>query len=68
MRARVWVAMIDWIDGGVEDTDELRVRACCANEAERIARAIWSAKTGQRYPHCSITKVSCTLPHEVGVL
>lgn len=67
MRQRVWVALIDWIDGPVEDTDEFRVRACSAKDAERIALDRWIEQTGRKYPHCKIASIACVPPHDVGV-
>jgi hypothetical protein len=63
----VWVALIDWIDGDVEDTDEFVVQARSAKEAERMARAIWVAKFRMTYPRCRITNIFCRPPHDVGV-
>lgn len=62
MRAKEWVALVDWIDGDVEDTDEFRIRAVSAEEAEAKVRAIWSVTNGAKYPHCRIKNVSCESP------
>lgn len=51
--------MVDWHDGGVEDTDELRVAADSAAEAESLVRNIWSATNRAAWRHSRITGVVC---------
>lgn len=51
--------MVDWLDGGVEDTDELRVAANSAAEAESLVRNIWSATNRAVWPHSRITAITC---------
>lgn len=62
MSTKAWVALIDWQDGDVEDTDEFMVRADSAASAESMVRAIWSITNGAKYPHARIKNVSCHAP------
>lgn len=54
---RAYIAVISWIDGEVEDADELRVFAESAEAAKTLAREIWLRATSPRWPTCRITSV-----------
>jgi hypothetical protein len=62
MATSAWIALIDWVDGNVEDTDEIRVFANTAAEAELAAHTRWSATTGAEWPHCRIERIEIFSP------
>lgn len=55
---RKHTVIIDWIDGDVEDSDEIVVFADSADEAARKARAKWRMTIGAKWPNCRIAAVS----------
>lgn len=59
---KAWIALVDWIDGEVEDTDEILVYASTRADAVKKARALWSETKGAEWPHCQIEKVDCYPP------
>lgn len=54
MPQKTWIVCIDWIDGGVEDSDEVRVVAPSAAAAVKAAIREWGGVTNARYPHCKM--------------
>lgn len=62
MPARRWIVLIDWIDGDVEDSDEVRVSAETAAEAIRKARTTWRMTIGAKWPHCRIAQSKILTP------
>lgn len=62
MATKAWIALIDWIDGKVEDTDEIRVHANTAEEAEAAARIAWSMTKGAEWPQCRIDRIEVFPP------
>lgn len=62
---RAWICFIHWVDGGPEDdpstlhydADELRVFAETAEQAKKIARAIWSATNRAKQRHDRIDEI-----------
>jgi len=62
MAKKAWIALVDWIDGEVEDTDEIRVHADNAGEALKTARAAWSITKGDEWPHCRIKNITVSPP------
>lgn len=48
------IVLISWIDGDVEDCDEVRVSADTDAEALRKARQKWRMTIGAQWPHCRI--------------
>jgi len=55
--------LVDWIDGSVEDTSELRVTAENERDAILFAIADWHQEA-QQWPHCRITRVWIPEPEE----
>ena len=55
----VW---INWIDGDVSDTDEIRVFADTDDEAKQKAKKKWRMTNGAEWPHCRIEKVEIVTP------
>ena len=47
-----WIVLIDWIDGEIEDSDEVLVSASSAAAAVKEAVQEWGRVTTSRYPHC----------------
>lgn len=62
MAKKAWIALIEWIDGKIEDTDETRVYAGTAGKAKSAARAAWSATNGAKWPHCRIKRIEVFPP------
>lgn len=62
MAKKAWIALVDWIDGEVEDTDEIRVYANTAAQAVEFARRDWSATNGAEWPHCRIKHIEVCPP------
>lgn len=62
MAKKAWIALVDWIDGEVEDTDEIRVQADTAGDALKAARAAWSTTKGAEWPHCRIEHITVSPP------
>jgi hypothetical protein len=54
---RAYIAVISWIDGEVEDADELRVFAESAESAKSLAKEIWLRAKSPRWPTCRISSV-----------
>lgn len=54
--------IIDWVDGEVEDSDEIVVFAESTDEAIRKAKAKWRLTIGAAWPHCRITGASIIRP------
>lgn len=54
---RKHLLIIDWIDGNVEDSDEVVVFAASEDEAESKGRRKWRTTIGAQWPHCRITKI-----------
>jgi hypothetical protein len=65
---RAYIAVISWIDGDVEDADELRVFAETAEQAKTLARAIWLRAKSPRWPTCRITSVEAFPPARLSTL
>ena len=56
MAARYRIVLIDWVDGDVSDTDEIRVYADSDHEAVSKAKQRWRMTIGSQWPHCRIEK------------
>jgi hypothetical protein len=54
MAQRKFVVLVDWIDGDVEDSDEIVVFADDAERAVLAARRKWKMTIGAEWPHCRI--------------
>ena len=65
MVAKRLTVLIDWIDGDVEDSDEVRVSAESAAEAIRKARAKWRMTIGAQWPHCKIVSATILTPEKI---
>jgi hypothetical protein len=52
---RKHLVIIDWMDGKVEDSDEITVFADSPAEAIRKAREKWRLTIGASWPSCRIT-------------
>lgn len=52
--SRMRIVLICWIDGDVEDCDEVRISAETDAEAIRKAKARWRVTIGAEWPHCRI--------------
>ena len=64
---RKHLVIIDWIDGKVEDSDEITVFADSPAEAIRKAREKWRLTIGAKWPCCRITDskiLSRRFPHQ----
>jgi len=59
---RRYCVLIDWVDGEVEDTDEIAVFADSAAEAITKARKRWRLTIGVRYPTCRIVESTVLTP------
>jgi hypothetical protein len=55
-----WIVVIDWIDGDVEDSDELTVLA--RSEAEAVTAAVESWVESNEWPSCALQGVSVFSP------
>lgn len=55
---RQWIVVIDWIDGDVEDSDEVSVYAASSDEAISMAREIWQQTHGNQWPSCEIVNAT----------
>jgi len=55
---KAYLAVISWVDGEIEDADELRVFAESPESAESAARVVWLRTVGVEWPNCRITGVS----------
>lgn len=62
MTKKAWIALVDWVDGEVADTDEIRVYASTAGEATNAARTAWSTTNGAEWPHCRIEHITVSPP------
>jgi hypothetical protein len=60
MRNRIFLAVVIWKDGEVEDADEITVYAPTTAEAEREARKRWRLTVGVRWPSCVVQEVTVT--------
>ncbi len=52
MARTTWTVLIDWADGDIEDSDEVRVVAGSASDAVKVAVQRWGNDIGMKYPHC----------------
>lgn len=59
---RKHTVIIDWVDGDVEDSDEIAVFAESTDEAIRKAKTKWRTTIGVQWPHCKITGLSIIRP------
>jgi hypothetical protein len=59
---RRWRVLIDWVEGTVEDTDEIVVCAKTAAGAASKARAVWSVTNRAECPQIRIQKVFVVTP------
>lgn len=59
------IVLIDWIDGDVEDTDEIRVFADDDETAKQKATKKWRMTVGAEWPHCRIEKVEVMTPERL---
>lgn len=57
MRNRIFLAVVIWRDGEVEDADELVVYAPNEVEATREAKKRWRTTVAMKWPHCRLEKV-----------
>jgi len=65
MAQRRHTVLIDWIDGDVEDADEITVFAENENEAVFKAKSNWRVTIGAQWPQCRITRARAMLNSEV---
>ena len=65
---RAYIAVISWIDGEVEDADELRVFAESAESAKSLAKEIWLRAKSPRWPTCRISSVEVFPPARLSSL
>lgn len=65
MAQRRHTVLIDWIDEGVEDADEITVFAETEHEAISKARSKWRMTIGAEWPRCRITGAKILLPAQV---
>jgi hypothetical protein len=62
---RNYTVVCEWKDAnGVEDADEVSVRAESANAARSKAKAKWTATVGARWPSCRLRKVFSLTPEK----
>jgi len=52
-----YVVIVDWVDGDVEDSDEVKVQAKTAAGATSAARAWWRRSVSASWPQCRDQKV-----------
>lgn len=64
MAQRMHTVLIEWIDGDVDDVDEISVFADSENDAISKARAKWRVTIGAEWPHCRIV-ASKILPKDL---
>jgi len=57
MAQRKFVVAVDWIDGDVEDTDEIVVFAEDAERAMLAAKRKWKMTIGAQWPHCRFVEM-----------
>jgi hypothetical protein len=57
-----WIVIVDWVDGEIEDSDEMTVWAKTAAGATSKARAAWSETKGAEWPNSRIQKVFVVTP------
>lgn len=55
---RRWTVLVDWVDGPVEDTDEVVVMAATPSAAVAAAKRMWRLTIGAEWPACRLTKAS----------
>ena len=66
MRNRIFLAVVIWKDGEVEDADELLVYASNEAEATREVKRRWRTTVAMKWPHCRLKEVmvSPSKPHQ----
>jgi len=57
VRNRIFLAVVIWRDGEVEDADELVVYAPDEAEATREVKKRWRTTVAMKWPHCRLLKV-----------
>lgn len=62
MAKKAWIALVDWVDGEVADTDEFHIYAENEENALKTARTAWSATNGAEWPHCRIEHITVSPP------
>lgn len=62
MAKKAWIALVDWIDGEVADTDEFHIYAENEENALKAARTDWSTTKGAEWPHCRINHITVLPP------
>jgi hypothetical protein len=62
MAQRKFVVLVDWIDGDVEDSDEIVVFAEDAERAILSAKRKWKMSIGAAWPHCRIVELKILPP------
>ena len=62
MAQRKFVVLVDWIDGDVEDSDEIVVFAEDAERAILSAKRKWKMSIGAQWPHCRIEQLKILTP------
>lgn len=59
---RQWTVLVDWVDGPVEDTDEVTVTAATEAAAVAAAKYAWRLTKGAEWPMCKMTGVAVLPP------
>lgn len=59
---RRWTVLVDWVDGPVEDSDEVVVTADTPAAAIAAARKTWRVTIGAEWPRCKMTAVTILTP------
>lgn len=62
MARKLRVVLVDWVDGEVADTDEIRVFADDDTSAICRAKDRWLVTKGAKWPHCRIEKLEILAP------
>jgi hypothetical protein len=62
MAQRKFVVLVDWIDGDIEDSDEIVVFADNAERAILSAKRKWKISIGVEWPHCRIVELKILTP------
>jgi hypothetical protein len=57
------LVILEWIDGKVEDCDEIFVFAETDDEAISIAKKRWRLTVGAEWPHCRLRRAYVMTKH-----
>jgi hypothetical protein len=59
------LVILEWIDGKVEDCDEIFIYADFDDEAKAIAKERWHRTIGAEWPHCRLRRAFVMTKHAV---